>query len=202
MEWRELLDIDHEDTGDEGSTALMHASVLGYVDIVNALLDRGAEIDKVDDNGWTALMKACFSPYPLVVKTLIQRGADTEHLDLAQENCFSVLGMDEEKYYEWADWFYGEDEDYVRDPDGYPDAEEFPQDADYIDTVVLFFEASKVRKDFLMRRFAYASLLVRWMLRTLRSLYAPPDPKISGHRGGVLYRRSVDEHTKSQGLFV
>ena len=193
-------EIDHTESGFDGSTALMRASWLGHVDVVSALLDRGAEIDKEDDSGSTALMKACCKPYPLVVKTLIQRGADAEHHNHTNETCFSVFQVNEKEYLKWYDWFHGNGEDYVRDPNGYPGAGIFSPSTDFLDTVALLFEAKQVRRDFLLSRFVYASLFIRWMLRTLRKLYAPTDPMIAGHRGGVLYRRALDKHQADQGL--
>ena len=45
-------------------------------DMVNYLLEKGADIDKVDGVGWTPLMEAIMDDKPELVKTLVDVGAD------------------------------------------------------------------------------------------------------------------------------
>ena len=45
-------------------------------DMVNYLLEKGADIDKVDGVGWTPLMEAIMDDKPELVKTLVDAGAD------------------------------------------------------------------------------------------------------------------------------
>jgi len=45
-------------------------------DMVDFLLDNGANIDKIDGVGWTPLMEAIMDDMPTLVSTLIDRGAD------------------------------------------------------------------------------------------------------------------------------
>ena len=193
-------DIDYKVTGEDGQTALIEAVDFGYVHFINFLIDRGADIEITDHQGHTALVNACWIwDAPLVVKTLIERGADTEYRGNLRKTCFPALQIfEKKKFREWSDWYHGNGKDYVRDPNGYPDAATKPQKAGYIEIIGLLFDAKKVRRNYLLRRFVYASLLVRWILRTLRTLYAPPDPRIDGHRGGVLYQRSVERYDQGR----
>jgi len=59
----------------DGKTALMNVVGWGDADIVETLLDRGADVN-ARWNGWTALMEAAGQGDPSVVKTLLDRGAD------------------------------------------------------------------------------------------------------------------------------
>ena len=45
-------------------------------EMVNYLLEKGADIDKVDGVGWTPLMEAIMDDKPELVKTLVDAGAD------------------------------------------------------------------------------------------------------------------------------
>lgn len=59
-----------------GGTALMVASMQGYTEIINLLLDNGADINQQDHNKWNALMKAAHKGHADVVACLLDRGAD------------------------------------------------------------------------------------------------------------------------------
>ena len=45
-------------------------------DMVNFLLDNGADINKIDGVGWTPLMEAIMDDMPELVSVLVDRGAD------------------------------------------------------------------------------------------------------------------------------
>ena len=45
-------------------------------DMVEYLLDNGADIDKTDGVGWTPLMEAIMDDMPELVKYLVEKGAD------------------------------------------------------------------------------------------------------------------------------
>lgn len=60
----------------DGFTPLTYASLHGYTDCVELILERGADIDKLDRHGNTALVNACHSGSLACVQTLLARGAD------------------------------------------------------------------------------------------------------------------------------
>ncbi len=57
-------------------TLLMHAAKHGFTDIINTLLNRGANIDAADRNGHTALMGAALYAQHGAIKLLLKHGAD------------------------------------------------------------------------------------------------------------------------------
>jgi ankyrin repeat protein len=59
-----------------GWTALIRASCYGHKEIVEFLLNNGADIDKSDFNGMTALKYALHSGHKEVVELLLNRGSD------------------------------------------------------------------------------------------------------------------------------
>lgn len=59
-------------------TPLMISAMLGHGDVVDALLDHGADIDAHDDKGWTPLIFAVARKRIDVVAKLIDRGADMD----------------------------------------------------------------------------------------------------------------------------
>ena len=63
----------------DGATPLIYASVIGRLDIVEALVTANARLDVQDKvSGWTALMQATFKGHKDVVKYLIGAGADVD----------------------------------------------------------------------------------------------------------------------------
>lgn len=58
-------------------SALGEASRCGFVTIVKALLDAGAQLDQKNTLGWTPLHEACFYNRVEVVKTLLSHGASS-----------------------------------------------------------------------------------------------------------------------------
>ena len=62
----------------DGCTALIHASTIGHLELVEVLLDRGADIGEKSDYGETALLGAVrgshVTGHAAVVKILIERG--------------------------------------------------------------------------------------------------------------------------------
>ena len=58
---------------DDGGTALMMATAGGVIELVRALLEKGAQIDARDNHGYTALFKAA---KPEIVRLLIDKGSD------------------------------------------------------------------------------------------------------------------------------
>jgi ankyrin repeat protein len=67
----------------EGMTALMLAANLGNLEMVEVLIDSGADVNAADERGFTALFHGCYNAehdrgYPDVVRALIDAGADVE----------------------------------------------------------------------------------------------------------------------------
>jgi ankyrin repeat protein len=54
----------------------MKASQAGHLDVVQALLAKGAEVNAKANNGGTALMLASLAGHPDVVQALLAQGAD------------------------------------------------------------------------------------------------------------------------------
>jgi len=79
-------------SADRGSSALMEAAVQGDREMVEELLDRGADLNLRSKNGQTALMLAIGEGKSDIAQLLIQRGADLGAVD--------ALGMTAKKYAE------------------------------------------------------------------------------------------------------
>jgi ankyrin repeat protein len=58
----------------DAATPLMYASMFGFINLVEILLEQGADIDAKDyENGWTALMQATYYGQAQIAKYLILR---------------------------------------------------------------------------------------------------------------------------------
>ncbi len=67
--------VGHRDLS--GRTALMYASSGPYAETVELLLEKGAEVNRVDEvEHWTALMFAGGEGLTEVIRTLLRHGAD------------------------------------------------------------------------------------------------------------------------------
>ncbi len=73
-----------------GGTALMIASMHGYIEMINLLLDNGADINHQDRINWNALMKAADKGHADVVARLLERGAD---YTITDNNGFNPLTL-------------------------------------------------------------------------------------------------------------
>ena len=81
---KELLDRDPALAGEKtngGDTALLLASCLGYADVVENLLAKGADVDYRNSYHATALMWACYNGKKDVVKKLLAHRADVNAVD-------------------------------------------------------------------------------------------------------------------------
>ena len=65
----------------DGKTALMLSSVKGHLEVVRALLERGADINATDSMGATALTLSCAFGHLEVVRELCSKGADVDAPD-------------------------------------------------------------------------------------------------------------------------
>ncbi|KAK4142636.1 ankyrin-1 [Dichotomopilus funicola] len=73
-----LCDI--EEGAGSGSSPLLLASSQSHFDVMDLLLDRGANINTTSKHGWTPLMLASKRMDMAAVKYLIEHGADVNHL--------------------------------------------------------------------------------------------------------------------------
>jgi ankyrin repeat protein len=62
--------------GQDGREPIHESARRGHVDAVQALVERGADLNAVDQMGRTALMDAAWEGHPAVVKALLEAGAD------------------------------------------------------------------------------------------------------------------------------
>ena len=78
---------------DEGETALMKASQNGHKEIVEILLENGADVNVKNRDNWTALMWASWNGYKEIVEILLENGADV-----------NVKNRDNWTALMWASW--------------------------------------------------------------------------------------------------
>jgi len=64
--------------GASGMTALQYACDRGHIEVVQLLLQHGAEVNVADDDGMTALHYACCCDHEDIVKLLLQAGAQVD----------------------------------------------------------------------------------------------------------------------------
>lgn len=62
----------------EGTPPLIYASCFGHQDVVAALLDAGANVNKQDKNQWSSLMWAMTNRHKAIAKLLLDSGADAD----------------------------------------------------------------------------------------------------------------------------
>ena len=65
----------------EALPLLSYASFFGRPDVVKALLQAGADVNKADNRGWTALMKTNMHGHTATVEVLLQAGADVDKVN-------------------------------------------------------------------------------------------------------------------------
>jgi ankyrin repeat protein len=72
---KESLGIDKNGHSRFGNTALLYAANYGYFNIVEYLIENGADVNIRNINGWTPLMYASRDGYFNIVKCLVENGA-------------------------------------------------------------------------------------------------------------------------------
>ena len=79
---RQLTDpsihIDLNQADESGSPPLLIAACFGYLEIVELLLDAGANVNAYDSRGWSALMWATNNNHKDIAKVLMEAGADKD----------------------------------------------------------------------------------------------------------------------------
>jgi ankyrin repeat protein len=65
----------------ESFEALLRASMIGHTAAVEALLDRGLDVNVKDHNDWTPLLEAVFGGHSDTIRVLLNRGADVNATD-------------------------------------------------------------------------------------------------------------------------
>jgi DIL domain/Ankyrin repeats (3 copies) len=70
--------VDVNAVDDDGTGALVYASCFGHQDVVSALLDAGALVDKQDRNRWSPLMWAMTNRHKTIAKILLDHGANPD----------------------------------------------------------------------------------------------------------------------------
>lgn len=59
-----------------GMTAVMNAALEGHSEVIEVLVENGAELNAQNKDGWTALMLAALKGHSEVVHVLLEKGAD------------------------------------------------------------------------------------------------------------------------------
>jgi len=92
------------DTQDKfGQTPLMIAAQKGYTDIVEQLLELGADINQRDTSGKNCLMLSCFAGQKEVIELLI-RLTDTQITDTDKNGCNSLHYAVDSNNHELVEW--------------------------------------------------------------------------------------------------
>lgn len=74
-------------------TPLIYAAVNGYVDIVKALIDHGANLEAANEHGETALYQAAVNGHQEIVSLLLDKGADPQFSNLYQINLIEAAEL-------------------------------------------------------------------------------------------------------------
>ena len=81
---------------EEGFTSLLHVAVNNnYTELVQLLLERGADVNKQDENGETPIFSALYEDIDdTVLELLLKYGADVNHLNKAGHNMLQTVFND------------------------------------------------------------------------------------------------------------
>ena len=75
------------------NTLLYYAAVTGKLDMVNLLVDNGADVDAQNHDGMTALMAAALHDKSAVAKVLLDHGASVRAVDTHRRSALMFAGM-------------------------------------------------------------------------------------------------------------
>ncbi|KAK1148476.1 hypothetical protein N8T08_009481 [Aspergillus melleus] len=90
--------VDPKSKDDRGFTPLHYAACKGYTDVVQYLIDIGADVNSYSDHGVSALSCAAMYAHEEVVRVLCDRGANVNSADFVYHQTpliFAVIGCDE-----------------------------------------------------------------------------------------------------------
>lgn len=85
--------VDVDFAFDDGNTALMYASLAGHEGVVDAVLEAGADVHRVNQNGETALILASMYGFTSIAAKLIDAGSDVDAKDASGRTAWT-----------WAHW--------------------------------------------------------------------------------------------------
>ncbi|KAI9696071.1 MAG: hypothetical protein M1836_005902 [Candelina mexicana] len=91
---KDYIDINTPD--EEGTAPLIYASCFGHQDVVAALLDAGANVDKQDRNQWSSLMWAMTNRHKNIAKMLLDHGASPEVKSSSGRTAFDFVAPNSE----------------------------------------------------------------------------------------------------------
>lgn len=91
---KNYVDVNAPDA--EGTPPLIYASCFGHEEVVSALLDAGAEVDKQDKNQWSSLMWAMTNRHKTIAKLLLDHGASPEVKSSTGRTAFDFLAPNSE----------------------------------------------------------------------------------------------------------
>lgn len=86
--------VDPNAPDDEGTAPIIYASCFGHEDVVEALLDAGANVDKQDRNQWSALMWAMTNRHKGIAKLLLDHGASPSVKSSTGRTAFDFVAPD------------------------------------------------------------------------------------------------------------
>ena len=126
--------VDVNMTDEEGTVPLIYASCFGHNEVVAALLDAGANVDKQDRNQWSALMWAMTNRHKTIAKQLLDHGANPDIKSTSGGTAYDFVqpGSDFSNYlsengYHFGGGMAGEDDFYKSGFDGDRLDEEFAE---------------------------------------------------------------------------
>ncbi|KAI9786737.1 MAG: hypothetical protein M1835_002982 [Candelina submexicana] len=91
---KDYIDINAPD--EEGTAPLIYASCFGHQDVVAALIDAGANVDKQDRNQWSSLMWAMTNRHKNIAKMLLDHGASPEVKSSSGRTAFDFVAPNSE----------------------------------------------------------------------------------------------------------
>ncbi|OJD15470.1 hypothetical protein AJ78_04265 [Emergomyces pasteurianus Ep9510] len=100
VEGKARIYVDVNTPDEEGTVPLIYASCFGHQDVVSALLEAGADVDKQDRNRWSALMWAMTNRHKTIAKILLDHGASPDIKSSSGGTAFDFVqpGTDISKY--------------------------------------------------------------------------------------------------------